>query len=257
MDIDTDFRAFSAMLDDLWAIKGQTLTAGARAAFFNALQDFPLREVEVGLQQHSRDPERGRFLPMPADVIAQIKGVVANDGRPGAEEAWALSLRSRDEAVTVVWTSEMAEAMGVCQPLLANGDDIGARMAFKEAYARLVGAAREARRRPEWIASLGFDAAGREAALLPHVQAGRLSADVLPAPKIGLDDVLALPAPVGCTAANQAARAAALERLAQLRDEIINKEDGLSLAEIDRQQTEEMKVESRQKVAAYLAQEAA
>lgn len=254
MDIDRDFRAFSALLDDLWAIKGQALTAGARAAFFNDLQDYPLHEVEIGLQQHRRDPERGRFLPMPADIIAQIKGIVANDGRPGAEEAWALSLRSRDEAATIVWTAEMSEAMGICQPLLSVGDEIGARMAFKESYTRLVNEAREARRRPEWIASLGFDAASREAALLPHVQAGRLSADVLPAPQLGLDDVLMLAAPAGSVASDGTARAVAMERLAELRKEFANREPGPSLAELDRQQTEALKAESREKVEAYMAE---
>lgn len=253
MDIDRDFRAFSALLDDLWAIKGQVLTGGARAAFFNALQEYPLHEVEAGLHAHSRDPERGRFLPMPADIIAQIKGIVANDGRPGAEEAWAVSLRSCDEALTVVWTAEMAEAFGMCRAVLDVGDEIGARMAFKETYTRLVTAAREARRPPVWTASLGFDHDGREAALLPHVQAGRLPADVLPAPRLKLTAVLSLPAPEGATASNLAARAVALERIAQIREDLKTRPAAPSLADVDRVRTDALKAEARAKVEAYIA----
>lgn len=253
MNFDHDFGAFSAMLDDLWAIKGQPLTAGARMAFFRTLEPWPLNEVHAGIEAHKADPERGRFLPMPADVIAQIKGIVANDGRPGAEEAWAVSLRSRDEALTVVWTAEMSEAMGVCRPLLDVGDEIGARMAFKETYTRLVTAAREARRPPEWQASLGFDAEGREAVLLPHVQAGRLSADVLPAPRLELKTVLSLPAPAGASASNLAARAVALQRIAEFREDLKTRPPVPSRADVDRERTDALKAEARAKVEAYAA----
>lgn len=250
MNFDQDFDAFSAMLDDLWAIKGQTLTAGARMGFFKTLEAWPLHEVEAGLEAHKADPERGRFLPMPADIIAQIKGIVANDGRPGAEEAWAMSLRSRDEAVTVVWTAEMAEAMGVCQPLLAVGDEIGARMAFKETYTRLVTAAREARRAPAWAASLGFDAAGRESVLLPHVMAGRLPADVLPEKQIGLDRVL-LAAPARASRGSSA-RAAAMARLDEIREEMRTAAPtGPSPADEVRARTDAAKAASRAQVEAY------
>lgn len=253
MNFDRDFDAFSAMLNGLWAIKGQTLTAGARMEFFKTMEPWPLREVEAGIEAHKADPERGRFLPMPADIIAQIKGIVANDGRPGAEEAWAMALRSRDEAVTVVWTTEMAEAMGVCQPLLDLRDEIGARMAFKETYTRLVGVAREARKAPVWAASLGHNAQERDAVLLPHVQAGRLLHDVLSTKAPDLAQLLLLPPPPNASAKALAARETALLRIAALREKWRNEAPPPSSAELEHQRIEALKLETNKRVEAYAA----
>ncbi|APW37635.1 hypothetical protein RD110_10900 [Rhodoferax koreense] len=251
-----DFTEFSEMLDAIWSLKGPVPTASQKAMFFRVLAEYPLNEVRAGLDAHVKDPIRGKFLPMPADVIAQIKGIVSEDGRPGAEEAWAMAVRARDEAVTIVWTAEMSEAMGVCQPLVQAGDDVGARMAFKEAYTRLVAQARESRIPPEWVVSLGHDAAGRDSVLLPHVQAGRLSADVLSVPQIGLGQVLALPAPADATPKNLALRAQALQRLAELRDEIAAQHDIGFSNDAERERLQALKAEAQRRVDEY-AKEAA
>ena len=98
-----------------------------------------------------------------------------DDGRPGVEEAWAML--PRDESQTVVWTDEMAEAYGVCSPLLAEGDTVAARMAFKEKYTALLSKSRAEARSAHWVASLGTDKTGREEALKLAVEAGKLTAD--------------------------------------------------------------------------------
>lgn len=249
---ESDYDEFAALLGDIWALKQQSLTAGQKAMFFRALAKHPMNEVRAGLDAHVSDPKRGLFLPMPADVIAQIIGIVADDGRPGAEEAWAMAIKSRDEAVTVVWTAEVSEALGVAQPLLDAGDEVGARMAFKEAYTRMVNDARQARARPVWSVSLGHNAAGRDAVLLPHVEAGRISRDYLDTPAIGFNHLL-LSAPVGATPSNLAARAVAIEKLALLRDEFAARKGGQSLAEIDNARTAALKAEAAQRVAEYAA----
>lgn len=249
MNFDRDFDAFAATLDDLWSLKGQALTAGARMMFFRALADYPLREVEAGLFAHSRDPKRGQFLPMPADVIAQINGIVADDGRPGPEEAWALAFRATDETLTVVWSSETAEAFGIARPLLLAGDEVGARMAFKESYTRLVSDAREKRVPLSWLATLGLDREERNRALLPHVTAGRVSSDLLLEKPKGLDDVLALPAPEDESETSRALRMKAREQLAVLRAEQGKPRKGHD--EIERERTHALKAEAAEKVAAY------
>ena len=246
-----DFLPFSEMLDAVWSLKGQPLSAVQKAMFFRVLAVYPLGEVRAGLDAHLRDPKRGAFLPMPADVIAQISGMAADDGRPGAEEAWATVVRAGDEAVTIVWTTETAEAFGIARPLILARDDIGARMAFKESYVRLVSTARERRVPVQWSATLGHDIAGRDAVLLPHVQAGRLSADLLALPAIGLDSVLTLPAPVGTTASNLEARAKAREALARLRAEVSAGKQAPSAAEAARERTEALKARAAVKVRAY------
>lgn len=107
-------------------------------------------------------------------VIEQIEKLQP-DGRPGADEAWAMI--PRDEYTTVVMTNEMAEAYGIARPLLDEGDQVAARMAFKEAYARIVDANKRIGATPKWFPSLGQDKEGREVALAEAVRLGRLSGD--------------------------------------------------------------------------------
>jgi hypothetical protein len=100
------------------------------------------------------------------DVVSRL-----DDGRPGPEEAWALM--PRDESQSVVWTDEMAAASGVSRELL-DVDKVAARFAFKETYIRLVNEARNAGKRVNWTASLGYDKRARAAVLAEAVARGRL-----------------------------------------------------------------------------------
>lgn len=177
--IEVDFAPFTRMLDTVYALHGKSLNAEAKALFFRAMSQFPLPMVRAALDGHVRDPERGQYAPKPADLMAQIVGKAQTDGRPGADEAWAISLTSRDEAKTVVWTQEMAEAFEVCRPVLEEGDEVGARMAFKDAYNRLVTEARRDGRPIAWNASLGWDLDSRQEAL--HLAVTR---NQLPAPAV-------------------------------------------------------------------------
>lgn len=250
-----DFDDFAALLGDVWSLKGQALTGGQKAMFFRALAAYPLEEVRGGLDGHIKHPDRGRFLPMPADVIAQISSAAADDNRPGPEEAWATVFLARDEAATIVWTEEMSVAFGLARPLLLAGDEIASRMAFKESYSRLVAAARAQRTPVRWSATLGHDITGRDAALLPHVRAGRISAELLAGTSIGLDVVLALPPPKGVSETNLAARAKAREMLAVIRAEARARKDESTVTEVARQRTEALKAEAAEKVRRYIETE--
>ena len=182
---DTDFAPFCELLDGCYALLGRekALNGPAKALFFRALGVHSLEAVRAGFDAHVKDPQRGRFAPTPADVIAQIEGLVADDGRPGAEEAWAMCCNAADESETVVWSEEMSRAYALAMPLMQDGDNIGARMAFKEAYSRLVDSARRERKPVAWSVSLGHDQSKRHAALLsaetrgvlPHGEALRLA----------------------------------------------------------------------------------
>lgn len=190
---DTDFTRFTAMLDEIAGVlpNAKPFTPAGKSLFFRALAKFRFEDVERGLMAHVADPQRGRFLPAPADVIAQIEGAAANDGRPGADEAWATALLARDENETVVWTTEIHQALKVTEPILAQGDKIGARMAFREAYDRIVAQARKERRPAVWQPSLGRDPWRREVALQQASRAGLLPAPfvaaLLPAPDDAAD----------------------------------------------------------------------
>lgn len=253
-----EYDEFAALLADVWGLKNQALTGGQKAMFFRALAAYPINEVRAGLDAHVMHPERGRFLPMPADVIAQIQGIVADDGRPGAEEAWAVCFRATDERATIVWCGEMAEAFGVAAPLLQAGDEVAARMAFKETYSRLLAEARERRAPPKWSATLGDDGDLRDRTLLPHVLAGRIGADMMrrpelasgaaSAPALGLDSLLALPVAEGASPAALAEREKARKTLESIKADLLSRKNTPTPAQvavqIDRERVAMLKAES-------------
>ena len=144
---------------------GRTFSPEAAAVFVDDLSRHPEAQV-LGALQRCRKEVRGVLTVQ--DVISRL-----DDGRPGADEAW--SLIPQDEAKSVVWTAEMAQAFGVVLPLLDTGDKVGARLAFREAYNRLVANARDAGEPVNWSPSLGHDAKSREAALIEAVDRGHIS----------------------------------------------------------------------------------
>lgn len=158
---------------------GRVFSEQAALAFAEDLSMFP-EDAALKALVRCRREVIGRLAV--ADVVARIE-----DGRPGAEEAWAVAMRSMDEAETVVMTNEISEAIGVVQPILNAGDEVGARMAFKETYLRIVGDARDAGLAARWFPSLGTDVQRRSAALQDAANRGLLPhqhvAGLLPPPE--------------------------------------------------------------------------
>ena len=144
---------------------GRTFSEAAARVFVDDLAAFPEPAVMSALARCRREV---RGVLTTQDVVSRI-----DDGRPGAEEAWAQM--PFDESQSVVWSAEMAEAFGIARQLLAEGENVAARMAFKEAYVRLVGQARDAARPVSWSPSLGHDKRGHEATLADAVSRGRRS----------------------------------------------------------------------------------
>lgn len=165
---------FLQMLTKAMGAYGKPLPeAGLIDSWIDMLAPYSLRVIGMAFAAYCDD--EGRFPPIPAGIAKRCKLL---DGRPGTEEAWAIALASRDEADTVVWTSEIAEAFGICSTVLDSGDEVGARMAFKDAYNRLVSVARMANKPAQWSASLGWDTGRREAAVTKAAASG-----LLPAPQ--------------------------------------------------------------------------
>ncbi len=174
-----DYEDFAKLIDDTYDLigsgEGKKISGAAKALFFKALGAYPLQNVRWAIGAHIKDAARGKFTPKPADIIDKIE-TAQKDTRPADDEAWAIALTSRDEAATVVWTAETAEAFSACRPVLDTGDEIGARMAFKAAYKRLVETARADRRPVVWSISEGWDKLSRNAAVSKAVLAGLLPA---------------------------------------------------------------------------------
>jgi hypothetical protein len=153
-----EFEGFQRLWAALAERYGRLPLSGASLALdFAALVGLSLSEVERGVEAHLQHPTDCRFFPMPGQVIANVRALAAADGRPGPEEAWAIGLAARDEAATVVWTAETAEAWDTARHVFALGDEVGARMAFREKYTTLVAAARAEGRPVEWQPSIGHD----------------------------------------------------------------------------------------------------
>jgi hypothetical protein len=163
------FEEFAQTMRQTLKIYGSDLSAGAIETWWRMLAGYPMDAVQAALQDHLANSV---YPPKPADVIQRLQQA---DGRPGAEEAWSIAQGAGDENRTVVWTAEMASAFAAAQPLLAEGDQVGARMAFREAYEKRVEQARKHGQPVQWMVSLGHDRAGRLAPIQEAREAGRIS----------------------------------------------------------------------------------
>jgi hypothetical protein len=239
---ESDAAPFVALLRDVFGLypAARPLTEGQVAMFFRALSEHSLEHVRRALDAHVRDPQRGRFPPVPADVLAQLQADAHDDTRPAADEAWAIALRATDEARTVVWTEEIAQAWAVALPVLGARDQVGARLAFREAYERLVADARAARAPARWFASLGWDEQQRAQAIGQAVQLGYLPRE----------ELLALPEPKLALAPPPEVRAKLLD---ELRDVIAARTEEALIDTTERDALRDRKAELQQRVDAYAA----
>jgi hypothetical protein len=129
---------------------------------------FEEHDVDAVIDAFNRHLRSSKFFPTPAEIMALIPGGAV--GHYAADEAWSLVLQAFDETETVVLTREMLEAKGVVQEIYDTGDIVGARMAFRAAYERIIRSAPA----PVWQVSTGFDAAKRVEAVKLAVDKGLL-----------------------------------------------------------------------------------
>lgn len=192
-----DKRSFAEAVQATMELYDKALSTEAMRLWWQALGDYQLEEVRGGLTRHIKDPDRGRWAPRPADVIAAIQAAYLEQW-PAAEQAWAQAIEAADERATVVWQSREAQQAWhqAAQAIYLDGDQVGARVAFKEAYNRLVREAVNAGRSPRTAVSLGHDVQGRRDALTTAVDQGLLSREAaqqyLPAPEAAPDGVAGL-----------------------------------------------------------------
>lgn len=170
--LDNDKQQFAQIVrTTMMVCGGSAPEADVLRIWWAALLAHDIADVSAAFSQYAT---LGKYAPKPADIL-EIIDRIKPDGRPGADEAWAMI--PRDEYASCVMTQEMAEALHVAQPLLNEGDQVAARMAFKEAYARLVDTAKRAGMPAKWFPSLGQDKEARESCLAEAVRLGRLGAE--------------------------------------------------------------------------------
>lgn len=149
---------------------GQTISAAAATMMADDLAEYPPAAIRVALQACRRE------LTGKLTLAAILQRIHAVDGRPEPNEAWAIALESFDEANTVLMTEEIQRAAAAALPIYEAKDKVGARMAFIEAYAKLVASARTSASPMIWNLSLGHDQQGRAAAIRDAERIGRLPA---------------------------------------------------------------------------------
>ena len=161
---------------DLWnsahevQANGKVFGKNAMAMVFESLSEYPINMVSHAILLHCK---KNKYAPTPADIIEIIN---EHSGVPqvGPEEAWSIARASMDESVTSVLTQAIAEARSVAQPIFESGDSIGARMAFKETYSRVI------KNNPyqSWFISPGTDKTTSLPVIERAIQLGRLPAGI-------------------------------------------------------------------------------
>jgi len=243
---DDDLDELFQMLDDVHELRGiRPLSGRAKALFAQQVAEYPLRVIRAAISAHLKGPSGKYTVPMqPSHVIEEITGAMVNDGRPAVDEAWSMALQLRDESASGRATPEIIGAFAVCRPVLDTGDKVGARMAFKDAYARLVAEARAAGRPIEWILSLGRDAQRRAEAAEDALLAGHL--------RLEHAKPLMLAAPRSAEGPTAASRKA-LDAIYALASRMTMPVDSAAAA---RKDFDQLKAESEQRVREYQAHQA-
>lgn len=223
---DNEKRLFSDLMDAVLPIYRMEASKETKRLWWEVLKRHSMTDVSAAFSEHVSKNGKGIT---PAD-IGNLIDRANPDGRPGADEAWAM-LPYRDEAASVVMTEEMAEAFGIASEV---DDKNGARMAFRDAYNRIVERNKRAGIKPKWFASLGDDKNGREIVISEAVRLGRISqtqADKLLPPPVTESGnvVLALASVNGVLTDNSSTeidRENAKKRIAELKSMLTEPKEG-------------------------------
>lgn len=167
--IESDKKQFLESLNSCAVVYRTEVSTALVKIYWDLLKEYATEEVQGAIFAHMKT---AKFFPSPAELIEKIPSA-KRFSHIGADEAWTIALASFDENATVVWTKPIQEARAIASEIYATGDTIGARMAFKEAYKRIVDQTPKA----EWTVCAGWDARQRLAAVKAAQQLGRLPGD--------------------------------------------------------------------------------
>lgn len=158
---DQELVKISEAINGTWLlVNNQALSEVALDIFLDDVEGYPFVAVMTAIR-NARKQAKGRVSV--GDVMGHLENL---DGRPSAEEAWAIAVKSLDNNLTVALTHEMQNALasGVSE-LLEMGDKFNASRAFVEKYNQLVASAREQKLPVGWFMSLGYDKDMRDEAI--------------------------------------------------------------------------------------------
>lgn len=75
-----DLEEFALMLGAVYEFYSKTPSASALEIWWAALKPFDLAAVRRALGQHALNPDRGQFIPKPADVVLMLGGSTLDSG---------------------------------------------------------------------------------------------------------------------------------------------------------------------------------
>jgi hypothetical protein len=159
---------FLAVMGSLFELYSQEATPNKVNIYWSTLKQYPINSLKVAANAWVR---KSQFMPKPADLIKLMGGM----DHLSPDEAWAIAILASDESNTVVWTGEIAKAWTQAKIVYHNGDKIGARRTFIDAYERLVDESMMHGRTAEVFVSLGDDKEKRTDAINHAVFAGLLT----------------------------------------------------------------------------------
>jgi hypothetical protein len=145
----TEKPAFIGILDGTLQLYGRQCPTNVIGIWWSLLEPYPLEDVKRAFTAHLQDPDAGRFAPVPPAILGRIPG--ATSEYPSADEAW--NVCPKDEETGGWMFPEMMVAYSACRWSRDEGDMIGARKCFIEAYNRAVAGKKG---RPQWGISDGI-----------------------------------------------------------------------------------------------------
>ena len=160
---------FLAVIGGLLELYGQQASTTKVNIYWSTIGQYPIDSLRRAANAWVRKSE---FMPKPADLI-KLMGGAGNHLSP--DEAWSIAILASDESNTVVWTNEIAKAWAQAEIVYRNGDKIGARRTFIEAYERLVNESMMHCRPLEVFVSLGENKEKRADAINHAVFTGLLT----------------------------------------------------------------------------------
>ena len=160
---------FLAVIGGLLELYGQQASTTKVNIYWSTLGQYPIDSLRRAANTWVRKSE---FMPKPADLI-NLMGGPNNHLSP--DEAWAIAILASDETNTLVWTNEIAKAWAQAEIVYRNGDKIGARRTFIEAYERLVNESMMNGKSVEVFVSPGSDKLKRTDAINHAVFTGLLT----------------------------------------------------------------------------------
>ena len=173
-----DRNRFAEMLLGLADYYQRSLTPAVVEIYWQGLIEYDYDDVAKVCTSHIRGNYGGTFMPKVSDIIASLDADDVN-AWPSPDEAWGIAVRTCDEADTCVVCDEIMTAREACEPVMKLGDEVGARMTFRDVFDRQRRAAIADGRKPRWWMTPGTDRTLRAQRLAEAVALKRLPPSVL------------------------------------------------------------------------------